>query len=65
MYWFVLSMTLYDIIVTATGIDLLTNIPRTVEEVEAWMLRGAVRRLGHLQLRPRKALYVDLLKYIL
>ena len=29
-----------DIVVTATGMELLTNVPRTVEEVEAWMQRG-------------------------
>jgi Xaa-Pro dipeptidase len=29
-----------DILVTATGADLLTDVPRTVEEIEAWMQRG-------------------------
>ena len=29
-----------DILVTATGAELLTDVPRTVEEVEAWMQRG-------------------------
>ena len=29
-----------DILVTATGAELLTNVPRTVEEIEAWMKRG-------------------------
>ena len=29
-----------DIVVTAGGMELLTNVPRTVEEVEAWMQRG-------------------------
>ena len=29
-----------DIVVTATGMELLTNVPRIVEEVEAWMQRG-------------------------
>ena len=29
-----------DIVVTANGMELLTNVPRTVEEVEAWMQRG-------------------------
>ena len=25
---------------TADGMELLTNVPRTVEEIEAWMQRG-------------------------
>ena len=29
-----------DIVVTANGMELLTNVPRTVEEVEAWMQQG-------------------------
>ena len=29
-----------DILVTATGMELLTNVPRRVEEIEAWMQRG-------------------------
>ena len=29
-----------DVVVTATGMELLTNVPRTVEEIEAWMQRG-------------------------
>jgi len=29
-----------DVVVTATGAELLTNVPRTVEEIEAWMQRG-------------------------
>lgn len=29
-----------DVLVTATGMELLTNVPRTVEEIEAWMQRG-------------------------
>ena len=29
-----------DVVVTATGVELLTNVPRTVEEIEAWMQRG-------------------------
>ena len=29
-----------DIVVTGSGMELLTNVPRTVEEVEAWMQRG-------------------------
>ncbi|XP_065914902.1 xaa-Pro dipeptidase-like [Dysidea avara] len=29
-----------DVVVTATGCDLLTDVPRTVEEIEAWMQKG-------------------------
>jgi Xaa-Pro dipeptidase len=29
-----------DIIVTSNGMELLTDVPRTVEEIEAWMERG-------------------------
>ena len=29
-----------DIIVTDTGMELLSDVPRTVEEIEAWMQRG-------------------------
>ncbi len=29
-----------DVVVTATGAELLTNVPRTVEEIEAWMQKG-------------------------
>lgn len=29
-----------DIIVTETGVELMTNVPRTVEEIEAWMASG-------------------------
>jgi Xaa-Pro dipeptidase len=29
-----------DVLVTATGAELLTDVPRTVEEIEAWMQRG-------------------------
>ena len=29
-----------DIVVTATGVELLTDVPRTVEEIEAWMQTG-------------------------
>ena len=25
---------------TATGAELLTNVPRTVEEIESWMQKG-------------------------
>ena len=27
-------------VVTSTGVELLTNVPRTVEEIEGWMQRG-------------------------
>ncbi len=29
-----------DIVVTATGVELLTCVPRTVEEIEAWIQSG-------------------------
>ena len=29
-----------NVVVTATGMELLTNVPRTVEEIEAWMQQG-------------------------
>ena len=29
-----------DVVITATGCDLLTDVPRTVEEIEAWMKLG-------------------------
>lgn len=29
-----------DVVVTSSGVELLTNVPRTVEEIEAWMQRG-------------------------
>lgn len=29
-----------DIIMTSSGMELLTDVPRTVEEIEAWMQRG-------------------------
>ena len=29
-----------DVVVTTNGVELLTNVPRTVEEIEAWMQRG-------------------------
>ena len=29
-----------DIIVTSDGMELLTDVPRRVEEIEAWMQRG-------------------------
>ncbi len=29
-----------DIVVTATGVELLTCVPRTVGEIEAWMRSG-------------------------
>ena len=29
-----------DIIVTDEGMELLTQVPRTVEEIEAWMAGG-------------------------
>ena len=29
-----------DIVVTANSMELLTNVPCTMEEVEAWMQRG-------------------------
>ena len=29
-----------DIVVTSSGMELLTDVPRTVEEIEAWIQRG-------------------------
>ena len=29
-----------DVVITATGCELLTDVPRTVEEIEAWMQKG-------------------------
>jgi len=29
-----------NVVITATGCDLLTDVPRTVEEIEAWMQKG-------------------------
>lgn len=29
-----------DVVVTADGVELLTVVPRTVEEIESWMQRG-------------------------
>ena len=29
-----------DVVITATGCELLTEVPRTVEEIEAWMQKG-------------------------
>ena len=29
-----------DVMITATGCELLTDVPRTVEEIEAWMQKG-------------------------
>ena len=29
-----------DVMITATGYELLTDVPRTVEEIEAWMQKG-------------------------
>ena len=28
------------VVITATGCELLTDVPRTVEEIEAWMQKG-------------------------
>ena len=29
-----------DVMITATGCERLTDVPRTVEEIEAWMQKG-------------------------
>ena len=29
-----------DVYITADGVELLTQVPRTVEEIEAWMAEG-------------------------
>lgn len=29
-----------DVVVTSTGVELLTDVPRTVEEIEGWMQRA-------------------------
>ena len=29
-----------DVLITTTGCEVLTDVPRTVEEIEAWMQKG-------------------------
>ena len=29
-----------DVVITADGVELLTQVPRTVQEIEAWMAEG-------------------------
>ena len=31
-----------NVVITATGCDLLTDVPRTVEEIEDWMQKGMI-----------------------
>ena len=36
-----------DIAITATGVELLTQVPRTVEEIEAHMAKGEAGKHGN------------------